>query len=281
MKEKRIKCPYCSELILADAKKCRFCGEWFTKESKTAVNSGLTTPRSSEDTQEQQSEAELEETANKPHDELVESSGERPKAGPPKKKHRIAWLRIILTMVYIGIIIAFVIYEQNAHEVLHSGQGLENHQKYQEAQEKYKEVIEGFRLSFAVIEARESLQRMEDELGDKFSTDNVYWLPFIAWPICSVLLFLVFLTRILRPGIACLAFLLLLLAICGSVLQLTWYGLISLEPIVEIVQEFAAEPVGVFITSYILVIVTALMTLTAPRKVPFGYRNVSAKTKGL
>lgn len=281
MKEERIKCPYCSEPILADAKKCRFCGEWFTEENKPAVNSGLTTPLSSEDTQEQQSEPELEETLNKPHDELVESPGEKPKAKPPKIKHRTAWLRIILSIVYIGIIVGFVIYERNAHEILHSGQESENNEKHQAAFGKYKEVIEGFRFSFAVIEAREGLYRIEDQLGSDSGTDKVYWLPFIAWPICSVLLFLVFLTRILRPGIACLAFLLLLLAICGSVLQLTWYRLISLEPIVEIAQEFAAEPAGVFITSYILVIVTALMTLTAPRKVPFGYRNVSAKTKGL
>lgn len=279
MKEERIKCPYCSEQILADAKKCRFCREWFTEENKPAVNSGLTTTQAPEDTQEPQAEPELEEAVKEPHKELVESPGERSKAEPPKKKRRIARLRIILSIVYLGIIIGFVIYERNAHEVLHSGQGLENQQKYQDAQEKYKEVIEGFRLSFAVIEAREGLRRVEDELGNKFSIDNVYWLPFIAWPICSVLLFLVFLTRILRPGIACLAFLLLVLAICGSVLQLGWYGLISFEPIAEIVQELVAKPAGVFIASYILVIVTAMMTLTAPRKVPFGYQRVSTETK--
>lgn len=280
MEEKRIKCPYCSEQILADAKKCRFCGEWFTEGKKPAVNSGLTTTQAPEDTQEPQAKPELQKAVKEPHKELVESSGQTSKAEPPKKKRRIAWLRIILSTVYLGIIIVFVIYERNAHGVLHSGQGLESQQKYQEAREKYKEVIKGYGFSLAVIEAREGLHRVEDQLGNKFSIiDNVYWLPFIAWPICSVLLFLVFLTRVHRPGLACLAFLLLVLAICGSVLQLGWYGLISFEPLAEIVQELVAKPAGVFIASYILIIITAMMTLTAPRKVPFGYQRVSTKTK--
>jgi hypothetical protein len=60
---------------------------------------------------------------------------------PLPKKRRIAWLRIILTIVYIGIIIAFVIYERNAHEVLNRGRALEN---LQEAREKYREVIEEY-----------------------------------------------------------------------------------------------------------------------------------------
>ena len=30
MTQERIKCPFCSELILRDAMKCRFCGEWFS-----------------------------------------------------------------------------------------------------------------------------------------------------------------------------------------------------------------------------------------------------------
>ncbi|OVE79444.1 hypothetical protein BVY01_02465, partial [bacterium I07] len=35
MKETK-ECPYCSETILATAKKCRFCGEWF--EEKEHIN---------------------------------------------------------------------------------------------------------------------------------------------------------------------------------------------------------------------------------------------------
>jgi len=32
------KCPYCSEQIQADAKKCRHCGEWLDEASRTAKN---------------------------------------------------------------------------------------------------------------------------------------------------------------------------------------------------------------------------------------------------
>ena len=121
MEEERIKCPYCSELILQDAKKCRFCGEWFTEKNKSGVNSDITVSRPSQDTQDEQSEPELKEAVRESQEELVESPVERPVPVLSPKRRRIGRLRIILTIVYTGIIIAFVIYERNAHEVLHSG----------------------------------------------------------------------------------------------------------------------------------------------------------------
>ena len=60
MKEGRIKCPNCSNQILAEAKKCRFCGEWFTEEKKPAVNSSPTTAQAPELKQELQPEPEEE-----------------------------------------------------------------------------------------------------------------------------------------------------------------------------------------------------------------------------
>lgn len=35
MPQKRIPCTHCAELIQADAKKCRYCGEWLVKQSPT------------------------------------------------------------------------------------------------------------------------------------------------------------------------------------------------------------------------------------------------------
>ncbi|MCP4608340.1 MAG: hypothetical protein GY845_06465 [Planctomycetes bacterium] len=287
MSEERIKCPYCSELILEEAIKCRFCGEWFTEKNKPDINSELRISGPSEEVQDIQSEPELEEAVREPQKEPVESPIEKPVERPvgrrvpplPPQKHRIAWLRIILAIVYIGVIIAFVIYERNAHEELNRGRESEKLQKYREAREIYREVVEEYQLSFAVIEARKNLRRVEDQLGNDFSIDDVYWLPFVTWPVCSVLLFLVFVTRILRPGMVFLAFLLLLLGIFGSVLQLSWYGLIPIEPIAVIVEEFAAEPKGIFVTSYIMLIITAMMTLTATKKLPFGHHCMAAKAK--
>jgi len=278
MKEERIKCPYCSELILRDAKKCRFCGEWFTDKNKTDLNSDITVSGPSQVAEDDQSEPELKEAARESQKELVESPVERPRPLLSPTKRQTAWLRIILAIVYIGTIIAFVVYERNAHEVLHSGRGSENNEKYQEAREKYRDVIKEYKFSYAVIEARESLRRVEKQLGNDYGIDDVYWLPFITWPICSVLLFLVFLTRIHRPGVAFLAFLLLLLGLFGCMLQLAWYGLIPIGPIDVIVEEFVSEPKWAFVTSYIMLIITAMMTLTATKKVPFGHRIISAKT---
>lgn len=36
MENKTIHCPYCDEEILADAKKCKHCGEWLTEEDRLA-----------------------------------------------------------------------------------------------------------------------------------------------------------------------------------------------------------------------------------------------------
>jgi len=279
MKEERIKCPYCSELILEEAIKCRFCGEWFTEKNKPDVVNELVVPVPSQETQDKQSESKLEDDLREPQKEPVEKPGDRrvPSLSPPK--HRIAWLRIFLAIVYTGIIVAFIIYERNAHEVLNRGQESYNLKKYPEASEQYREVIEEYPLSFAVIEARKNLRLVENQFGNDISIDEVYWLPFITWPVCSVLLFLVFVTRILRPGLAFLAFLLLLLGIFGSVLQLVWYGLIPIESITGIVQKFAAEPKGTFFTSYVMLIITAMMTLTATRKLPFGHHRMATQTK--
>ena len=287
MKEERIKCPYCSELILKEAIKCRFCGEWFTEKNKHDVNSELVVSGPSEEAQDKQSEFEFEESVRESKKEPVEGQNDKQVERPVDRrvpslspqKHRIAWLRIFLTIVYIGVIITFVIYERNAHKELNRGRESYNLQKYQEAIEQYRKVIEEYQLSFAVIEARKNFRLVEEQLGNDFSIDDVYWLPFVAWPICSVLLFLVFVTRIHRPGLAFLAFLLLLLGIFGSLLQLSWYGLISIEPIDVIVQEFAAEPKGIFVTSYIMLIITATMTLTATRKLPFGHQCMTAESK--
>ncbi|MBL7143119.1 MAG: tetratricopeptide repeat protein [Phycisphaerae bacterium] len=75
--EERMKCPYCSEQILADVKKCTFCGEWFTEKHKPAVNSSSITTQDPELKQELPVESELDETVKKSHEDIIGTSGEK------------------------------------------------------------------------------------------------------------------------------------------------------------------------------------------------------------
>ncbi len=77
--EERMKCPYCSEQILADVKKCPFCGEWFTEENKPAVNNSSITTQDPEFKQEVPAEPELDEAVKKSHEDIIGTSGEKPK----------------------------------------------------------------------------------------------------------------------------------------------------------------------------------------------------------
>jgi hypothetical protein len=274
--EERIKCPYCSEQILADAVKCRFCGEWFKEKDKIGRKSDITVLRPTSDVSERKVSPEFRGPVKEPQQAPVKKPAERPRSVPFRPKRRTAWLRILLTIIYVGIIVGFVFYERHVHEVLREGQALENLENLQEAQQKYEEITEKYWLSFAEIEARKGLSRIDP--GNRPSVNDFYLLPIFTWPVCVVLLLLVFISRILRPGMAFIAFLLLLLGIAGCVFQLTWCGLIESEPIAVIVQEFATEPEGIFVLSYLMLFITALMSLTATRKFPFGYNNVPAKT---
>ena len=84
-------------------------------------------------------------------------------------------------------------------------------------------------------------------------------------------LFLAFVTRILRPGVALLALFLMVVAVAGLAAQLTWYGSISLPPVAEVAREFMQATPAVYFASYLLLVLTALMTLTATSKRPDGH----------
>ena len=40
-----VKCPYCAELIQAEAKKCRHCGEWLDPAARVVASTGTAEPR--------------------------------------------------------------------------------------------------------------------------------------------------------------------------------------------------------------------------------------------
>jgi hypothetical protein len=280
MEGERVKCPYCSELIIIDAKKCRFCGEWFIEKKKPEVNGNIKIIHPLREASDQRPKPKPQRKIEKPSYDLSDDNIKKPGVIPLGRNRRINWSRLMFSIVYIGIIVAFVVYEMNAQKVLTNGHELEKVEKLQEARDEYLKVTNDYRLSFAVIGAQSDLERIQAQLEDKVSIDSVYWLPFVTWPVCSVLLFLIFVTRIHRAGIAFLAFLLLLLGIFGSVLQLSWYGLISIKPLEGVIQQFEKEPMGIFFASYLLLIVTAIMTLTATRRFPFGHYILEAKKNG-
>lgn len=271
MTEERIKCPICAELIKRGAKKCRFCGEWLAEEKEPITDDGIrgdVEPESSV----QREEEKVEEAVEKPDEEelVTDATAEPPKAELVKKKIQTPWFRIILFILYIGITIALVISERNAYEHLCVAQVSDRDEKYEEALNTYREITDRYPLSFAVIESLEGIHRIEKMEGfgpsEPLADDpDTYWLPFVVWPACSVLLFLVLLTRLGHPCTAFLAFLFMLAAVAGSLAQLSWYGLVPSETIAKAAEGIMKEPAAFYISSYVLLIMTAILTLSGTR----------------
>jgi hypothetical protein len=204
-----------------------------------------------------------------------------------RKRSRFPWLRIILFIAYVAIIAVLVCSERNARQTLCDAQAKEVEQNFEGAFELYGNIAERFPYSFTFIEAGKNLHRLRDSNGFELprpswleaveavleilqskldrhlDVGEVYLLSFVAWPSCVVLLALVFLTRILRPGAALFVLVLLAVAAAGVVVQLSWYETILLVPVAK---EIIEEPEVLYGASYALLAVTALMTLTATRK---------------
>ena len=102
--------------------------------------------------------------------------------------------------------------------------------------------------------------------GEDVPLVDVYLLPFLAWPVSALLLLLVFVTRISRPGVAILGLLLLLVAVAGAVVQFSSYGLIPLPTVADPARELMQRPAAAYLISYLLLAATAFMTLTARGK---------------
>ena len=214
------------------------------------------------------------------------SPEETPESGPVRNKEsRVPWLRILLLLLYLGAGGALVVSEVNARRSLRAAQAKESTQENEAAFAMYRHVLDAFPFSLVTIEARQSLSRLceaesldmpkaswlgavEKLLGRKADIPYLHLLPSMAWPVSAILLLLVVVTRIFRPGVAFLALLLMVVALAGSLVQLASYGAISLPPATGAAQRFMQATPAVYFTSYLLLLLTALMTLTATTKRP-------------
>jgi hypothetical protein len=199
-----------------------------------------------------------------------------------KERRRIPWLRALLLTLYLGAAGTMVVLELGARDILSDASRQENKDP-NEAFDSYRGVVDTFPLSFAVIKARRGLLEISKSphfdmpepswflqvkglLGESINPQDVYLLPFVAWPVSALLLLLVLLTRLSRPSIAILGILFLLVAVAGTVAQLALYGLIPLAPATDVAGKLMQKPAAAYIASYLLLVTAALMTLTARGK---------------
>ena len=278
MAEDRIKCPVCAELIKPGAKKCRFCGEWLGGSKETGED---VVHRDAPEPPRQEPESRYEDRADETEEKSPEpETVKKVETAPVRKKRSFPWLRLILFLAYVAMIVALVCSERTARRMLREGKAEEAASNNEAAFDIYATIIQKHPFSLAVIETQRSLGRLsethglplprpswlemvEDVLAKETTVCEVYLLSFVAWPACAVLLALVFLTRILRPGTALFVLVLLAAAVGGSVVQLSWYGRLLTEPIA---QGLLDKPLVLYGLTYALLVITALMTLTATRK---------------
>jgi hypothetical protein len=198
MTQERIKCPFCSELILPDAIKCRFCGEWFSREEELIEEGGpgagrgeqsrrgdernpaeQRNPREDEiqpDNDEEEID-EVRETDDDPDDIDLETLTESPvrvvsfapvegripsSNARRRRRRRIPWLRMILLVVYVGIAVAMGVSEFSARKGLRDAREKENVPDFSGAIVAYEDLVEAFPFSFAAVEATQSLHRLSD-----------------------------------------------------------------------------------------------------------------------
>ena len=333
MRQERIRCPFCSELILRDAKKCRFCGEWLSMPERGVADSGAAggndlvggererNHAAFEDIQEivpppeafqhadsavpslddgpESEQAGGLDTVEQPQPRVAREviPGEGFESGLTKKgrkgrksgkKRRIPWLRALLLLLYLGGVAALAVFESDAQRILRDARAKESAEDHEGAVSAYRGILESLPFSFATIEAWQNLRRIsqsqalemprpswlsriEGLSGVDFGARDVHLLPLAAWPVSAALLLLVLLTRIFRPGVAVLALLLVIAAAAGSIAQFAWYGVFPLAPAAEAAQELMEAPAGVFYASYLLLALTAIMTLTATTRRPSSH----------
>lgn len=212
MTPERVKCPFCSELILRDAIKCRFCGEWFSMPDEdfgagdaigedhhaasdqernhpavVDIEQRIVPPEAVQHMGSEVRQAheggggeygrradDIEKSPPRVAREIIPSEGLAASVVIRKERRRIPWLRGLLLILYVGAASAMFVLESGAGELLRGAAARENEDP-NEAFESYKSVVDTFPLSFAVIKARQGQSRISE------STESV--MPEPSWPL--------------------------------------------------------------------------------------------------
>ena len=183
--------------------------------------------------------------------------------------------RVVLGLVYLAALGGGISYEYNARQLLDQASRAGTPA---EAAEKDSQLVERYPFSIAVVEARRSLvagayrpQRtlmtpLEQRFGERFSPFHMYWLPFFAAPLAAVILLLVFLARLGRPGVAVVSLLLAAAAAGLFVVQVQYYGFFESSAVAAAGKQVMYDPTLVYIVACMLLTLAALLSLTPRRR---------------
>lgn len=236
-------CPFCHNEVMAWVKRCPHCDKWLVPEG-----------------------------------EQKDEFSERPKV----TKSNIPWFRILLGLVYAGLMCVGVMYEINAQSVLSCAQQMEKAKKYETAIKGYQFVIEKSYLSFASISAKEGFRKVRTKFGvasakrlettllenriDDFSPYLHHGLPFVVCPAYAFILLSMFIV-----GLCHLKFELFRLVWAGVfgglfACQLIEYKMVDGLFSPEFAHMIMSNPRILFIGCYLLIIIGMVRSLIPKKK---------------
>ena len=215
----------------------------------------------------------------------TESSLRRFRTGDRRltRTRRVSWIRGVLLVGYIAVIVVAWNHESSARDRLRTANEQMSAGSLQKAEDGFKFVIEERPFSLALPTAREGLKTLLLECGDELAASDrpsgpegsspvelspyaVDLFPIIGLPLASLLMLVVFLTRIPRRrvlGLFCLS----LSALAGWATCLVWarYGLLRSAWATSVVESrswFLEEPVLTYSAGAGLLLIACSLTLT-------------------
>lgn len=251
--EKRVKCPFCGELILPNVGKCRFCKKWLDKgEGDVAGSSSV-------------------------EDDLVKVEEVVSGGGG-------FYFRVVLGLTYVVLVVLGIIYEVKAREVLDYAREMEGKGKYEVAHLSYQIMAKKYPLSYVVSDAMIGISRIDvdsfsfdlPELGatflERLSGGRVdsryhYGLPLVASMICGAVCLLMVLVRIFQSRLPVFAFFLAAFSGFFFVVQATAYGWVGFtgsffDVSIKVMKSYEL----VYAASCALLVMVAVETLRGAKK---------------